>query len=373
MAEWSAGWPVDPPSHDGPEADGAGDRRLASVVELHPPAPAPAPAAVPLRLLVPAVALLVVWAATCLVDGLPGPLDGVAVAAAALAPFAVIAAIPVVALALRVRRRSGVPLAVAAAVAALVPWLFVLGYASPADAGPPGTGGVRVSAMLLDADGGRADPPSIVAAVARQPVDLLVVTGATGLLAHDLTTAGLDPRLRPRWASASDPGSGDATLVWSRYPVTRVEPVPGASAPAVRLVLDTGGAPLAVVAGAASTAGGTGTWRADLAALGSAAGVRGPVALLGSLDATPQQAAFRRLVGAGLTDAADALGRGPRPTWPSWSPLPFLPLDHVLVGGGIGVRAASTLPVAGTAHRAIVASLAVPVPAPPPGTTAGAD
>ena len=155
--------------------------------------------------------------------------------------------------------------------------------------------------------------------------------------------------------------------------MTRVEPLGGVSAPAVRMVLDTGGAPLTVVAGAASTARGTGTWRADLAALGTAAGARGPVALLGALDATAQQAAFRRLGGAGLTDAADALGRGPRPTWPSWSPIPFLPVDHVLVGGGVGVRAASTLPVAGTAHRALVTSLAVPFAQPPAGTTAGAD
>jgi endonuclease/exonuclease/phosphatase (EEP) superfamily protein YafD len=372
VAEWPAEWARD--RFAGVlQGDDDGRARLAPVLELRRPEPeTPAPA-VRLRLLVPAVTLLAAWAATCLVDGLPGPLDRLAVAAAALSPFAVIAAIPVVALALRGGLRSGGPPAVVAAVAALVPWLFVLGYASPADAGPPGDGGVRVSAMLLDADGGRADPPSIVAAVARQPVDLLVVTGATGLLAHELTTAGLDPRLRPRWASATRPGSGDATLVWSRYPVTRVDPVLGASAPAVRLVLDTGGAPLTVVAGAASTARGTGTWRADLAALGSAAGVRGPVALLGSLDATPQQAAFRRMVGTGLTDAADALGRGPRPTWPSWSPLPFLPVDHVLVGGGIGVRAASTLPVAGTAHRALVTSLAVPVAEPPSGTSAGAD
>jgi len=319
-----------------------------------PDAP-PAPALVRLPVLLAALALLLAWAATSLVDGLPGPLDGLALAAAAASPFVVVAAIPLVALALRGRQWV---VAALAAVAGLVPWLFLLPYAAPSGPVPAAGEGVRMSAMLLDADGGRADAPSVVAAVARQPVALLVVTGATGPLAHDLPEAGLDPRLVPRWASA--PGLAAGTVVWSRYPVTGVEPLAGVSTPAVRLVLETGRRPLTVVVGTASTATGTARWRADLAGLGAAASGSGPVALLGDLDATPQQVAFRRLTGSGLADAADALGRGARPTWPSWSPLPFLAVDHVLVGGGVGVRSATTLPVAGTAHRALITSLAVP-------------
>jgi endonuclease/exonuclease/phosphatase family metal-dependent hydrolase len=87
--------------------------------------------------------------------------------------------------------------------------------------------------------------------------------------------------------------------------------------------------------------------------------------LAGTLDANSQQPAFRRLTGRGLRDAAAVLGRGARPTWPSWSPLPLLALDHVLVGGGIGVRAVGTLAVAGTSHRAIIADLVVPGGVPP--------
>ncbi len=367
MGEWPQEWSWPAPAGDEPAPEqtpsppGDGER-LATVLQLHaqphgataldaPPAPAP----VRLPVLLAGVALLLAWAATSLVDGLPGPLDGLALAAAAASPFALVAAIPLAALALRGRHWV---VAVPAAVAGLVPWLFLLPYAAPSGSAPAAGAGVRLSAMLLDADGGRADAPSLVAAVARQPVDLLVVTGATGPLAHDLTEAGLDPRLVPRWASA--PAQAAGTVVWSRYPVTRVEPLAGVSTPAVRLVLDTGRRPLTVVVGTASTAAGTGRWRADLAGLGAAASVPGPVALLGDLDATPQQAAFRRLTGRGLADAADALGRGARPTWPSWSPLPFLAVDHVLVGGGVGVRAATTLPVAGTAHRALVTSLVVP-------------
>jgi endonuclease/exonuclease/phosphatase (EEP) superfamily protein YafD len=307
--------------------------------------------------LVPAAMLLAAWAGTCVLDVVrPEPLDRLVVAAAAVSSLAVVAAIPVVALAIRGRFWITAALA---AVASLVPWLFVLGYAAPAGALP--ADGVRLSVMLLDADGAGADAPSVVAAVARQPVDVLVITETSSLLTHRLTTSGLDPRLEARWVSPPGGSVSGSLCVYSRYPVTAVEQVDGTRWPAVRLTLDVGRGTVSVVAGRASPwEQGTTTWRKDLAALGAAARLPGPAVLAGTLDANAQQPAFRRLTGSGLRDGAAVLGRGVRPTWPSWSPLPLLPLDHVLVGKGVGVRSVGTLAVAGTSHRALVADLVVP-------------
>jgi hypothetical protein len=316
------------------------------------------------RALVPAAVVLAAWAATCLVDGVrPELLDRVVVAAASVSTVAVVAAIPVVTLAIMARHWVT---AAVATLAALVPWVFVLGYALPGGGAATGSG-THLSVMVLDADAGQADAPSVVAAVARQPVDVLVVTEATGLLTHRLTTSGLDPRLRARWASLPVGSALGGICVYSRYRVTGVEPVAGTRWPAARITLDTGRGLVGVIAGQAwPAANGTDAWRADLAALRASARRPGPTVLAGTLDASAQQPAFRRLTSSGLQDAAAVLGRGVRPTWPSWSPLPLVPLDHVLVGGGVGVRWIGTVAVAGTSHRALVADLVVPSVDSPP-------
>jgi hypothetical protein len=321
------------------------------------PTPDDGPPPLP-RVLLAGIALLVMWALTCLVPQVPGaPLDRLAAAAAAWSPLALVPAVVLAGLA--VRSRAWVA-AVAAGVAGLVPWVFVAGYAVPGGASVV-PGGSRLAVLLLDTDAGGADAASVVAAVRRQRVDVLVLTEATALLTHDLATAGLDPRLAPRWVSTPTGAAAGGIAVYSRYAVASAEPVTGTRWPAVRITLDTGRSRVALVVGRASPPGeGTGRWRSDLRALSAAARTGWPAVLVGTLDATPGQAAFRAVTDGGLQDAAASLGRGLRPTWPSWSVLPLLPLDHVVVSGGVGVRTVGTLPVAGTAHRALVADLVVP-------------
>jgi endonuclease/exonuclease/phosphatase (EEP) superfamily protein YafD len=120
--------------------------------------------------------------------------------------------------------------------------------------------------------------------------------------------------------------------------------------------------PVTLVAGHAvqPSAGGLERWRTDLASFAAAARIPGPVLVLADLNATPWQPQFRRLVSGRLHDAADVLGRGLRPTWPSWTPLPLLPADHALVAGA-GVTGLDLLPVQGSDHRALCVALAVPV------------
>ena len=95
-------------------------------------------------------------------------------------------------------------------------------------------------------------------------------------------------------------------------------------------------------------------WREDLRVIGAAGTGDQPRLVVGDLNATAWHAAFRDLSAAGLRDSADVLGNGLRNTWPQWAPIPLAARDHVLVGGGVGVRSVDTLAIDGTHHRALL-------------------
>jgi endonuclease/exonuclease/phosphatase (EEP) superfamily protein YafD len=101
-------------------------------------------------------------------------------------------------------------------------------------------------------------------------------------------------------------------------------------------------------------------WRSDLAELGNRARPAPESFIVGDLNAGPWHPAFRRLTRSKWRDAANVVGQGLRPTWPSWSPLPISPVDHVLVSPGLGVAGADTLAIAGSNHRALIATLVIP-------------
>ena len=331
--------------------------------------------------------LLAGWAACCVVPAQRwSALATVVVLLAAIAPLTAVAAVPLATVAVRRRRWF---CAGAAVLAGLFPWWFALGYAASSDAAVP-AGGSVVHLMIVDARQGQANAADVVAAVAGGRADLLVVTELSGTLAHDLTAAGLDSLVQAR--SVQLPGQGlapdvpEAGLgVWSRFPVDGVQPISGTTWPALtaRVVADGAGFTLITGHVAPPMPDGGVRWAQDLAALrataagvqagggqavasvaaGSVAGaasVSGPVVLLGNLNATPWHADFRLFAAAGLQDAGDSLGQGLRPTWPTWSPIPLLPLDHALVGGGVRVEAVDTVIIGGTDHRALLVTLRIP-------------
>ena len=105
-------------------------------------------------------------------------------------------------------------------------------------------------------------------------------------------------------------------------------------------------------------------WRAELRQLSElwrAAPEREPAILLGDFNASVDHREFRDLLARGLTDAAQATGKGLAPTWPANSPVPaFAALDHVLVSPGIKVTDFDVVTLPGTDHAAVVARLAAP-------------
>jgi endonuclease/exonuclease/phosphatase (EEP) superfamily protein YafD len=305
--------------------------------------------------------LLLAWAATTLVGDVPwGPFSVLPVAFACLSPLTVVAAVPLVLVAIQRRRWAAM---VPAVVAAALPWCFVVSYALPADplAGPT----LPLRAMIVTAHDGEANAADIAAAVRSQRTDLLVVTELSAALAHDLAAAGLPDGLLARYVRVPDPGASPASGigVYSRFPVDEkaVTQLRGTHWPAVVVPVPVGPTTVTLVAGHAvqPSTDHLDRWRRDLAAFRGAERIKGPVLVLVNLNATTWNPQYRSVVSGRLHDAADVLGRGLRPTWPNWTPVPLLATDHALVAG-LGVTELSALSVTGSDHRALSVGLQVP-------------
>jgi endonuclease/exonuclease/phosphatase family metal-dependent hydrolase len=100
-------------------------------------------------------------------------------------------------------------------------------------------------------------------------------------------------------------------------------------------------------------------WRADLTAEPAPNPTGPPRILLGDFNSTLDHAPVRALIRRGYRDAADATGQGLAPTWGTH--VPPITLDHVLVDKRIGVRKVSVHRIARSDHRAVIATLTVPM------------
>ncbi|HEY6794758.1 MAG TPA: endonuclease/exonuclease/phosphatase family protein [Kineosporiaceae bacterium] len=344
------------PRRRGEESDrgrGAG-RRISESSELHG-----ARRAAHLLTLPALGTLLLAWALTTIVGDVPwGPFGVLPVAFACLSPIIIVPAVPVALVAIQRRRWATLVLPVGATA---LPWAFVIGYALPAQ--PPAGPTVPLRAMIVTAHDGRASARDIVDAVRSQRTDVLVVTELSAALAHDLTVAGLPLTLPVRYATVPDPNASPATGIgiFSRFDVGPVTPVRGTHWPAVTARVIVGRSAVTLVAGhvVPPSTWHLDRWRRDIATFGTAERVRGPVLVLVNLNATPWNPQFRWIVSGRLHDAADVLGRGLRPTWPTWTPVPLLPTDHALVAS-LGVTEQVALPIGGSDHRALSVGLAVP-------------
>jgi endonuclease/exonuclease/phosphatase (EEP) superfamily protein YafD len=103
-------------------------------------------------------------------------------------------------------------------------------------------------------------------------------------------------------------------------------------------------------------------WARELRAVGDAVRAeQGPVVVAGDFNATWGHREFRRLLDAGLTDAAAARGRPFQMTWPRDRRLipPLARIDHVLTTSGLTVTGIWTGQGLGSDHRPLMAVIAV--------------
>ncbi|MEU4422673.1 endonuclease/exonuclease/phosphatase family protein [Actinoplanes sp. NPDC024001] len=254
----------------------------------------------------------------------------------------------------------------AAAVAGLVAFgmaVCVLPRALPDfDKGP--TEGVELRVLTANLLFSGADPAQIVQLVRDNDVAVLAVQEFTPRGEEALKAAGLT-ELLPYQQLAPEYGASGSGL-YSRYPLTdpgsrrndggfqqafgTIQP-PGAAPVYLESVHPLAPAHPTMFAG----------WRTDLREQLPADAGRTPRILLGDFNATLDHRVLRELIDTGYRDAADAVGKGLVPSWPSRAGMNGLvTIDHVLVDERIGVRDVEVHDVTESDHRAVFASLTVP-------------
>lgn len=275
---------------------------------------------------------------------------------AAFTPYAALAAVTAVAVALVLGRRG------AAAVAVLAALVMLWGVAPRALADRPAdaAGGPRLRVLSTNVLRGQVDPASLVALVRRERVDVLSVQELTPAMARGLEDAGLHETLPERVLRPSSGAKG--TGLYARVDLSaRAGPEPSQLDIAAARA-DAAGTPVDLVAvhPPPPTRRWIDIWKRDLRALPPAPR-SGPVRILaGDFNATLDHAEMRRLLDTGYLDAAAAAGSGLAPTWPAGRRFPPVTIDHVLADARCRVLSARVLDLPGTDHRPVLAELALP-------------
>ncbi len=211
---------------------------------------------------------------------------------------------------------------------------------------------------------GAADPVALVRRVRDEDVDLLATEELTTAAASGLVAAGLPKLLPYRYLRPlRDGGSGSG--IWSRWPLSGTQDVPGFYLSTVRARVASPRGPLTFMAVHLTPPWPFPAWRwvdemGRLRALLREQPRDAPVIAAGDYNATVDHAQFRALLAGGYTDAADDAGAGYLRSYPAdrWYG-PVIAIDHVLLCGVTGVSA-DTLDLPGSDHRALLVRTTAP-------------
>jgi endonuclease/exonuclease/phosphatase (EEP) superfamily protein YafD len=258
-----------------------------------------------------------------------------------------------VAVAVGLRARTKALAAASASLANFLPLLACFDGAVPAGEGIP----FRVLTLNLQHD--YADYGAVKALIEREQPDLVALTelgsGARPMIEE----------LRPRFPTVLGEvrrGTFEVVLLsrW-RADAYAVDTEAGAAYPVTHARLCRERCVNLVAAHAAPPIRAHGALRAGQFQIAArfASAEAAPTILLGDLNCTPWSPAFDRLLAmAGLRDSGR--GRGLHPTWFSSLPFVGLPLDHVLVGQGVGVDGRRVGPDVRSDHFPVIADLMLP-------------
>jgi endonuclease/exonuclease/phosphatase (EEP) superfamily protein YafD len=254
-------------------------------------------------------------------------------------------------------------------ILAVAVFVGVLGAATQVHlytADDPPDDGRRLVVMTANLWLGNADTDSLVAAVRRHHIDLLMVQELSAAAEQRLTASGLDDLLPHHRAQTSDVAAA-GTGLWSRYPLSDVRFPDQFAFAMVTARVRVPGAARPITAAALHLAGPvprTADWQQDIRRL--PAELRelpadAPVIVGGDFNATFDVAQFRRVLAVGYADAADQAGAGNARTYPAdrWFPA-LLAIDHVLTRGGAVATDVRTVSIANTDHRALLAVVTLP-------------
>jgi endonuclease/exonuclease/phosphatase (EEP) superfamily protein YafD len=224
---------------------------------------------------------------------------------------------------------------------------------------------------------GKADAESLVSAAAPGAAVLAVQELTAEGLAR-LSAAGIDTVFPHRLVDPHRRAAGIG--IWSKYPISETRQVSGFHVHAISVKLRVPGVPIdpTVVVFHLASPVHINDWCRDIELLPTALrdadqrAAGGSVIVAGDFNSTMDMRPFREALPHGYSDAADQAGAGFMPTFPSkvWAP-PLIAIDHILTlrctASGVYTTA-----VAGSDHRALVATVHIP-PTPPRGPGADVD
>lgn len=220
----------------------------------------------------------------------------------------------------------------------------------------PSAGGDSVRLLVFNVDAGNHRYGELTGFVEEVDPDLIGLTELTPAWTRALgpALAGFaQRRLAPR---ANEYGIG----LYSRRSLTRTQlarfPADGPEAILARFELD--GRPITFLLAHVHTPFAGPIHHRELEAIAAARATLGSrLIVCGDFNTVPWASAFRRFVSStGLTDLY--AGSWPAYSWPTWSPLLRVPLDHCLVSGGLTVVARRFGPDLGSDHFPLVVDVA---------------
>ena len=254
----------------------------------------------------------------------------------------------------------------------LIPHAQVGASAGQASA-PAQASATTLRVMTCNVYKGRADPERIVELVRSEGVQVLALQETTRDFVSELERTGLGELLPYSSRASSDGVYGNG--IWSALPISDAQSdAVGSSASAmpsgtVTLGADDSGAGARVclvsVHTCAPVPGYWNLWKRSVEEISAvrdraAADTATRYVLMGDFNATYDHAPFREMLGGTLRDAAREVGRLTL-TWPAdRASVPALSgIDHVVMGPGVGAQDIEVAPVAGTDHKALLATLEV--------------
>jgi endonuclease/exonuclease/phosphatase (EEP) superfamily protein YafD len=282
------------------------------------------------------------------------------------APYAALTALAALLLFAVCRRWVLAVIAVVVAVAGLLPQASWYYAGQPSATAGQQTHQLRVLSSNLRY--GRADPRFLVDLVTRE-ADLFAVAELTPAEVRRFADAGLD-RVMPYSMLLPAPDAGGIGL-WSRFPIEKVAPVDRLFVAQVTARLKVPGlrndpffTSLHIIAPHPDMLT---EWRQGIESARLAMdelaerAAPGAVIVAGDYNSTPDLQQFRRLLDSGFRDAVQQSGAGFAPTFPSdaWYP-PLITIDHIMTRNA-SASSVHTVHVPDSDHRALLATVEVPV------------
>jgi endonuclease/exonuclease/phosphatase (EEP) superfamily protein YafD len=270
-------------------------------------------------------------------------------------PLVVLPGLVVVALALTLRRRLlGVAAAVMMVIIVAAWWPAWTGRIGP---GPPNAQRLRL--LALNVEYSQNTGAAVSRQVAEVQPDVVVLSELSPLTLRHLDLS----QFRYRWERPTSGAFGQG--IYSRWPLVSREKWTDSGITMVIVTVRTPTGDVRLYQVHTNAPRGQGPRRIWVDQLKQLRGYlhteqEMPVIAAGDFNASAWDRRFDDLLGgpAGIRDAA--AGRGYRATWPSGRSYPLLlPLDHVLISRGIGVRSYRVLGPVGSDHRGVLTDLTV--------------